>query len=45
MDLEDLKDKDAIRQRKKQQIAIPTKDYFKKWSRNKQFKITIKDKP
>ena len=45
MDLEDLEDKNTTSQRKKQQITILAKDYFKKWSRNKQFKIIIKDKP
>ena len=45
MDLEDLKDKNAINQRKKWQITILVKDYFKKWSRNRQFKITKNNKP
>ena len=45
MDLEDLEDENAVGQKKKQQIIILAKDYFKKWSRNRQFKITIKDKP
>ena len=31
--------------KKKQQITIPVKDYFKKWSRNRQFKITKDNKP
>ena len=44
MDLEDLKDKNAINWRKKWQITILAKDYFENWSRNRQFKITIKNK-
>ena len=44
MDLDNLKEK-SIDQRKKQQITIPAKDYFKKWSRNRQFKITKNNKP
>ena len=43
MKLENLK-KESIGWRKKQQITIPVKDYSKKQSRNRQFKITIKDK-
>ena len=45
MDPEDLEDENAIGQRKKWQITIPAKDYFEKWSRNRQFEITIEDKP
>ena len=45
MDLEDLENKNAIGQRKKWQITILVKDYFKKWSRNRQFKITEDNKP
>ena len=43
MDSEDLKE-ETVNQRKKQQITIPAKDYFEKWNRNKQFKITDKYK-
>ena len=43
MDLEDLKEKN-YRLEKKWQITILVKDYFKKWSRNRQFKITKDDK-
>ena len=45
MDLEDLEDKNAISQRKKWQITIPVKDYFKKQSRNRQFKTIEDNKP
>ena len=45
MDLEDLKDENAIGQKKKWQITILIKDYCKKWSRNRQFKITEDNKP
>ena len=45
MDLEDLKDKNATGQKKKWQITILAKDYFKKWNRNRQFKITKDNKP
>ena len=45
MDLKDLEDKDTIKWRKKWQITIPVKDYFEKWSRNRQFKITKDNKP
>ena len=44
MDLEDLEDKNAINWRKKWQITILIKDYSKKWSRNRQFKITEDNK-
>ena len=44
MDLKDLKE-ETTNQRKKQQIIILAKDYSEKWSRNKQFKIIIEDKP
>ena len=44
MDLEDLKE-GTVGQRKKWQITILVKDYFKKWSRNRQFKITEDIKP
>ena len=44
MDLDNLKEK-STGQRKKQQITILVKDYFKKWSRNRQFKITKDNKP
>ena len=44
MDLDDL-EKESTNQRKKQQITIPAKNYFKKWSRNRQFKITENNKP
>ena len=43
MDLEDLKEEIAG-QRKKQQITILVKDYFKKQNRNRQFKITKNNK-
>ena len=45
MDPKDLEDKNAISQRKKQQITILVKDYFKKWSRNRRLKITKDNKP
>ena len=45
MDPEDLEDKNATGWRKKWQITIPAKDYSKKWSRNRWFKTTIKNKP
>ena len=44
MDLDNLKE-EFTGQRKKQQITILVKDYFKKWSRNRQFKITKDNKP
>ena len=44
MDLKDLKEIKNLNQRKKQQITIPVKNYSKKQSRNRQFKITNKDK-
>ena len=44
MDLDDLEE-ESTDQRKKQQITILVKDYFKKWSRNRQFKITENNKP
>ena len=44
MDLDDLEE-ESIGQRKKWQIIIPVKDYFKKWSRNRQFKTTKDNKP
>ena len=44
MDLDDLEEESAG-QRKKQQITILVKDYFKKWSRNKKFKIIEDNKP
>ena len=44
MELKDL-EKETANQRKKWQIIIPAKDYFKKWSRNQQFKITKNNKP
>ena len=44
MDLNNLEEESAS-QRKKQQITILVKDYFKKWSRNQQFKITKDNKP
>ena len=44
MDLDDLEEESAD-QRKKQQITILVKDYFKKWSRNRQFKIIEDNKP
>ena len=45
MDLKDLKELKYLNQRKKQQITILVKNYSKKQSRNRQFKITNKDKP
>ena len=45
IDLEDLKELKNLNWRKKQQITIPAKDYSEEWSRNRQFKITNKDKP
>ena len=44
MNLNDLKEESAG-QRKKWQITILAKDYFKKWSRNRQFKIIKNNKP
>ena len=44
MDLNNLEEESAG-QKKKQQITIPAKDYFEKWSRNRQFKITKDNKP
>ena len=44
MDLENLKEEEIARQRKKQQITILVKDYSKKWSRNRQFKTTKDNK-
>ena len=44
MDLDNLEEESAG-QRKKQQITILAKDYSKKWSRNRQFKITKDNKP
>ena len=43
MDLNNLKEK-SIGQRKRWQIIILTKNYFKKWSRNRRFKITKDNK-
>ena len=45
MDLKDLKKLKNLDQRKKWQITISAKNYSKEWSRNRQFKITNKDKP
>ena len=45
MNLEDLEEEKTISQKKKWQITILVKDYSKKWSRNRQFKITKDDKP
>ena len=44
MDLDNLEE-ESTGQRKRWQITILAKNYFKKQSRNRQFKITIKDKP
>ena len=44
MDPEDLEE-ETIDQRKRQQITIPAKDYSEKWSKNRQFKMTNKNKP
>ena len=44
MDLDNL-EKKSVNQKKKWQITILAKDYFKKWSRNQQFKITKDNKP
>ena len=43
MDLDDLKEESAG-WRKRQQITILVKDYFKKQSRNRKFKITKDNK-
>ena len=43
MDLNNL-EKESAGWRKKWQITILAKDYFKKWSRNRQFKITKDNK-
>ena len=45
MNLEDLKELKNLNWRKRWQIIIPAKNYSKEWSRNRQFKITDKDKP
>ena len=47
MDLKNLKNNNnkAVGQRKRWQITILVKGYFKKWSRNRQFKITKDNKP
>ena len=45
MNLEDLKNLKNLNWRKKWQITILAKNYFKEWSRNRQFKITNKNKP
>ena len=44
MDLNNLEE-ESTGQRKKQQITILAKNYFKKQSRNRQFKITKDNKP
>ena len=44
MDLNNLEE-ESTGQRKKWQITIPVKDYSKKQSRNRQFKIIKEDKP
>ena len=44
MDLDDLEE-ESTNQKKRQQITILAKDYSKKWSRNKKFKITKDNKP
>ena len=44
MDLDDLEE-ESVGQRKRWQITILVKDYFEKWSRNRQFKITKDNKP
>ena len=44
MDLNNL-EKESIGQKKKQQITILAKNYFKKWNRNRKFKITKDNKP
>ena len=44
MDLVNLKE-ESTGQRKKWQITILAKNYSKKWSRNRQFKITKDNKP
>ena len=43
MDLDNLEE-ESTGQRKRWQITILAKDYFKKWSRNKKFKITKDNK-
>ena len=43
IDLNNLEE-ESVNQRRKQQITILAKDYSKKWSRNRQFKITDKNK-
>ena len=45
MDLKDLKKSENLNQRKKWQITILAKDYFKKQGRYRQFEIINKDKP
>ena len=45
MDLKDLEKLKNLDWRKRQQITILAKDYFEKWSRNRQFKITNEDEP
>ena len=44
MELKDLEEENTD-QKKKQQITILARNYSKKWSRNKQFKITKDNKP
>ena len=44
MNLDNLKE-ESTGQKKKWQITILAKDYSKKWSRNRQFKITKDNKP
>ena len=44
MDLNNLEE-ESVGQRKKQQITILVKDYSKKWSRSRQFKIIKNNKP
>ena len=41
----DTLQEEFISQKKKWQITIPAKNYSKKWSRNRQFKITKDNKP
>ena len=45
MELENPKDKNTIDWRKRQQITISAKDYFKKQNKNRRFKTTKENKP
>ena len=44
INLKNLKELEYLNQRKRWQITILAKDYSKKWSKNRQFKTTNKNK-